>query len=96
MWNLICQNRAELIMASLPYLFVPIHTVKVCPMLLKIGHVVLVTYGNGKLEALEIGDLTQPSRFRDATPKKLGFASRVQVEEFVKMEFLDVYLEDPC
>jgi hypothetical protein len=50
MWNLICQNRAELIMALLPYLFVPIHTVKVCPMLLKIGHV-METYGTGKLEA---------------------------------------------
>jgi hypothetical protein len=34
--------------------------------------------------ALEIGDLTLPSWFSDATPKKLGFASRVQVEEFVK------------
>jgi hypothetical protein len=31
-----------------------------------------------------------PSRFRDATPKKLRFASRVQVEEFVKREFPDV------
>jgi len=37
-------------MALLPYLFVPIHTVKVCPMLLKIGHA-LETYGTGKLEA---------------------------------------------
>jgi hypothetical protein len=36
MWNLICQNRTELIMALLPYLFVPIHTVKGCPMVLKI------------------------------------------------------------
>jgi len=34
--------------------------------------------------------LTPPSRFRDAAPKKLGFASRVQVEEFVKREFPDV------
>jgi hypothetical protein len=59
-------------MASLPYLFTPIHTVKVCPKLLKIGHV-LETYGTGKLEALEIGDLTLPSRFHDATPKKLGW-----------------------
>jgi hypothetical protein len=71
MWNLICQNRAEVIMASLPYLFVPIHTVKVCPKLLKIGHVP-ETYGTGKLEALEIGDLTPLSHFHDATSKKLG------------------------
>ncbi|EER90880.1 uncharacterized protein LOC8085943 [Sorghum bicolor] len=34
--------------------------------------------------------LMPPSRFRDATPKKLRFASRVQVEEFVKREFPDV------
>jgi hypothetical protein len=58
-------------------------------MLLKIGHA-LETYGTGKLETLEIGDLTPPSWFSDATPKKLGFASRVQVEEFVKREFPDV------
>jgi hypothetical protein len=36
-----------------------------------------------------------PSRFRGAAPKKLGFASRgfasrLQVEEFVKREFPDV------
>ncbi|OEL34742.1 hypothetical protein BAE44_0004240 [Dichanthelium oligosanthes] len=31
--------------------------------------------------------LTPPSRFRDATRKKLGFASRIQVEEFIKREF---------
>ncbi|KAF8775661.1 hypothetical protein HU200_004443 [Digitaria exilis] len=34
--------------------------------------------------------LTPPSRFRDAARKKLGFASRIQVEEFIKREFPDV------
>lgn len=34
--------------------------------------------------------LTPPSRFREATRKKLGFASRIQVEEFIKKEFPDV------
>jgi len=34
--------------------------------------------------------LAPPSRFREATPKKIGFASRIQVEEFVKRKFPDV------
>ena len=34
--------------------------------------------------------LTPPSRFREATRKKLGFASRIQVEEFIKKEFPNV------
>jgi len=46
---LICQNCAELRMALLPYLYVPIHMVKVYPMLLKIGHV-LEIYGTGEWE----------------------------------------------
>ncbi|CAN6281409.1 unnamed protein product [Urochloa humidicola] len=31
--------------------------------------------------------LTPPSRYREATGKKTGFASRIQVEEFIKREF---------
>ncbi|RCV40929.1 hypothetical protein SETIT_9G094500v2 [Setaria italica] len=34
--------------------------------------------------------LTPPSRFREATRKRVGFASRIQVEEFIKREFPDV------
>ncbi|CAN6286843.1 unnamed protein product [Urochloa humidicola] len=34
--------------------------------------------------------LTPPSRYREATGKKTGFASRIQVEEFIKREFPDV------
>lgn len=55
MWKLICRNYAELRMALLPYLFVPMHMVKVCPMLLKIGHV-LEIHGTGKWEAGLLGE----------------------------------------
>lgn len=55
MWKLICPNYAELRMALFPYLFVPMHMVKVCPMLLKIGHI-LEIYGTGKWEAELLGE----------------------------------------
>jgi hypothetical protein len=34
--------------------------------------------------------LTPPSRFRVATGKKTAFASRLQVEEFIKREFPNI------
>lgn len=34
--------------------------------------------------------LAPPSRFRAVTPRKLGFASRIQVAEFIKRQFPDV------
>jgi hypothetical protein len=34
--------------------------------------------------------LTPPSRFREATRKRVGFASKIQVEEFIKREFPNV------
>jgi hypothetical protein len=48
--SIIMLSEFSVILTLLPYLSVPIHTVKVFPMLLKIGHV-METYGTGKLEA---------------------------------------------
>ena len=79
-------------MALLPYLFVAIHTVKVCPMLLKIDHV-LETYGTRKLEALEIGDLTPPSHFHDTISKKLDLHVEYKLKNLVRLNFRMLILE---
>jgi hypothetical protein len=49
MRSFIYQNCAEVRMALLQYLFMVMHMVKVCPMLLKIGHA-LEMNGTGKWE----------------------------------------------